>query len=188
MQFRKTILLLTTLITLAGCVVAPPPSTAPMASDFRNNFRIAKINYLGDWDSTQGTKVTVATTGTVSQQKVAQFVTAALRENLSDQTGRVAIHLDISCRVVIPTGLANVFWGIGGTHTPNQMACFAAAKTASGKVVFGPGFVNFLHDHKKVATKLNRRDKILKNMSDKFASIVRNSLLGYGGPMMMDAR
>jgi|GEM_PF-4883821 len=68
------------------------------------------------------------------------------------------------------------------------MACFASGKTTSGKVVFGPGFVNFLHEHKKVATKLNRRDKILKNMSDKFASYVRNSLLGYGGPTLIDVR
>lgn len=187
-KLNKSILVFTLLLTLAGCAITPPPSTPPLATDLRNNFRVTKVNYHGDWDATAGTKLTTATTGRVSQQQVSRFVKAAIFENLSDQTGRVAIHVDVSCRVVIPTGFANVFWGIGGTHTPNQMACFASAETASGKVVFGPGFANFRHEHKKVETKLPRREKILKNMSDEFADILRNSLLGYGGPMLIDAR
>lgn len=188
MNFHKTIFAITTLLVLTGCAITPPPSTPPLATDLRNNFRVTKVNYHGDWDTSGGTKLTMTTTGAVSQQKISRFIKAAVIENLSDQRGRVAIHVDVSCRVVIPTGFANVFWGIGGTHTPNQMACFASAQTASGKDVFGPGFVNFLHTHKKVASQLPRRDKILKNMSDEFARMLRNSLLGYGGPMLIDVR
>jgi len=187
MNLKSHIVLVVSAFILSACV-SPPPTVNSLTGDLRNNFYLAQVNYEGDWDGSGYNEFFNVTRGAVSQQKVSSYVKRSLQQGLSDQTGRVGLYLDVSCRVVIPTGFSNVLLGIGGTYTPNQMACFAQGKTSSGKIVFGPGFINFTHEHKKVEEKLARRDKILKNMSDRFASIVRNSLLGYGGPMLMDVR